>query len=744
MKFEGREEVYYAKSNNSQHEAIILKEHLERVSALAQIFGEEIGMTHATQIVGKCHDFGKYSESFQGVLQGTVHRIDHAFASAAMLYCCFRENPQYEPLIESVLGHHDGLNAVAPLAGAFLQTFRDKDADVCPSGKTSSLRGKEEFERAMKAFQADFPDFKFCQVEQIERFSLNPVGNMLGTRMLFSCLVDADYSVSASDDNPDYLAQNSRPPLDAEEMLSRLEAHCAQLRKESTANPALNLIRNQVYEECGKAGTHPKGLFTLTAPTGVGKTLAMLHFALQHCKVHSMRRIIVALPFLTLAEQTEKEYRKIFPEVLVDHSQSNLPDELRDFATRWDAPVIITTSVRLFESLFSNNPGDCRKLHNLANSVILFDESQSLPAELAGVTVKAVQSLCNRFHCTIVFSTATQPDFGAIPGSLWNPTEIISGHTELFSRMNRVHVQWRRRMSLSDVAQEMMTHKNACCIVNLRRHAKALFQILSEQVEEKEGLFLLSTDLCPAHRLEVVEEIKRRQRAGLPCIVVATQCIEAGVDLDFDVMYRALAPLEAMIQAAGRCNRNGRLKDGGLVVIFEPQEEGRLYPDDSYQQAASIVKNLWVHCDEPDFSDLQIVEEYYRRFFSQSTQNPKLEKALAMKSYPEVAKEYRLIRETGVRLIVPWLKARELFNQIWSAVKEEKVSPKLLHHAAPITISCFDEEAVRSCSTPIVVRCGKVCRETGYYILNPGFESLYDPVKGFDADNMINNDTYML
>ena len=145
-------------------------------------------------------------------------------------------------------------------------------------------------------------------------------------------------------------------------------------------------------------------------------------------------------------------------------------------------------------------------------------------------------------------------------------------------------------MSLSDVAQEMMTHKNACCIVNLRRHAKALFQALSEQVEEKEGLFLLSTDLCPAHRLEVVEEIKRRQRAGLPCIVVATQCIEAGVDLDFDVMYRALAPLEAMIQAAGRCNRNGRLKDGGLVVIFEPQEEGRLYPDDSYQRAASIVK----------------------------------------------------------------------------------------------------------------------------------------------------------
>ncbi|EJW94087.1 protein containing CRISPR-associated HD domain protein, partial [gut metagenome] len=181
MKFEGHGTVYYAKSANSQHKAIILKEHLGRVSILAQIFGEEIGMPYATKILGGVHDFGKYSESFQGVLQGTVHRIDHAFAGAAMLYSCFWQNPQYEPLIESVLGHHDGLNAMAPLAGAFLQIFRDKNADVCPSGKTSSLRGKEDFERAMKAFQEDFPDFKFCQVEQIERFSLSPVGNMLGT-----------------------------------------------------------------------------------------------------------------------------------------------------------------------------------------------------------------------------------------------------------------------------------------------------------------------------------------------------------------------------------------------------------------------------------------------------------------------------------------------------------------------------------------------------------------------------------
>lgn len=743
MKVEENKQIYYAKSGNDNHGEITVKEHLEKVSKLARVFGEEVKMPNSAETAGMIHDFGKYSDSFQGVLKGTAHRIDHAFSGAAMLYYCFRKNPQYEPVIESVLGHHDGLNSMGLLSGALYQTFRDKDANYCPSGKTPSLRGTEEFGRAIQAFRADFPDFQFYQADKIDNFYTNKVGNMLATRMLFSCLVDADYSVSASDDDPDYLARASRPPLDAEAMLKRLEAHCTQLRKNSTANPALNLIRNQVYEECGRAGSGPQGLYTLTAPTGVGKTLAMLHFALQQCKTHSMKRIIVALPFLTLAEQTEKEYREIFPEVLVDHSQSNLTEELRDFAARWDAPVIITTSVRLFESLFSDNPRDCRKLHNLANSVILFDESQSLPAELAGVTVQAVQNLCNKFHCTMVFSTATQPDFGAIKGSVWNPSEILPENAELFHKMNRVNAQWNGRMSLSDVAQEMLRHQNVCCIVNLRRHAKALFEVMSEQIPEKDGLFLLSTDLCPAHRLEVVDEIKRRQKAGLPCVVVATQCIEAGVDLDFDAMYRALAPLEAIIQAAGRCNRNGRLKDGGSVVVFEPQEEGRLYPEDNYQRAASIVKNLWFRCENPDLSDLQMVAEYYRRFFSASTQNQKLEKALEIKSYPEVAKQYRLIKEGGVRLIVPWVKEKGLFDKIWREVGEGKVTQKLLHEAAPITISCFDEEAVRSCSTPIVVRRGKVEEKTGYYILNTGFESRYDSVKGFCEDSSMNKDCFL-
>lgn len=729
-------ETYYSKSANAHHDRITAMKHLKKVRDLSAAFGSEIGMPNSAGIAGLFHDFGKYSLAFQGVLEGTVQHVDHAFAGAVMLYLLKAQKSsallkKYTPIIEAIQGHHDGLVSVDGMEEELKAAYLDAQFDGCPSGKTPSLRGEGAFGDAWNAFRKDFPDFSFPKAENRDASSSAPIADMLDTRMLFSCLVDADYSVSAADDDPSYLQKNSRPPLDAEHMLQNLERHCRELRKNSTADAALNRIRNQVYEECGNAGRLPMGLFTLTAPTGVGKTLSMLHFALRHCKTHNLNRIIIALPFLTLAEQTEKEYRKIFPEVVVDHSQSNLSEDLRELAARWDAPVIITTSVRLFESLFSDNPRDCRKLHNLAGSVILFDEAQSLPSELAGATVQAVQALCGKYHCSMIFSTATQPDFGSVNGIAWNPTEILSQNEELFQKMRRVQTYWRKDLPLSVVAEELSAEMNGCCIVNLRRHARNLFVLLKEKGTAADGLFLLTTDLCPVHRLTVVKEIKHRQKQGLPCLVVATQCIEAGVDLDFDVMYRALAPMESVIQAAGRCNRNGRLPKGGRVLVFEPREEGRLYPGDSYSRAAGIVKNLWAACSQPDLSDLQVVSDYYHRFFTQSKQNQKLETALQQKDYPQTAKEYRLIKENGVRLIVPWKGARELFDQIWKAAEDGAILAVHLHEAAPITISCFDEEDVRACATPLTIRKGRKVAETGYFILNTGFESRYNPVMGF-------------
>lgn len=745
-----RETAYYAKSKTGAHAAITNKEHLSRVSELAAQFGAATGQSREAELAGLFHDFGKYSARFQRVLTGEEHGIDHAFAGAAALYSQQKTSGAYKPIIEAVQGHHDGLVSLAELSTALRRTLADAEADYCPSGKTPSLRGQAEFQAALSAFLNDFPAFRFAKLDERAVSQGEYVRDMLDTRMLFSCLVDADYSVSASDDEPDYLSDNSGAALDAGAALRRLEEHLAKIRCTSTSDSAINRLRDEVYRSCGQAAEEPIGLFTLTAPTGVGKTLAMMHFALRHCLKHGLRRIIVVLPFLTLAEQTQKEYEKLFEEILVDHSQRELPDSMRELAARWDAPVIITTSVRFFESLFSDKPTDCRKLHNIAGSVVLFDEAQSLPSNLAKPTAEAVQALCGKFRCSMVFSTATQPDFSGIPGTEWAPREILPQNARLFAALRRVNTEWRlgkneertRAQTLGQIAEEMASMNNVCCIVNLRRHARKLIRELTEQKETADGVYLISTDLCPAHRLKVIEEIKSRQKRGEECCVVATQCIEAGVDLDFDVMYRSLAPLEAIVQAAGRCNRNGNCPGGGKLIVFEPTEDGRLYPDDNYEQGAASVKNMWNANNDLDINDPEVIRAYYLRSFSRGSGNKKLRQALEIESYSEVAELYKLIDNCGVRLVVPWPGAPELFCEVEAAGRENAVTLQLLRKANPITITCFDREFVKKAASPLRRRKGRELVETGYYILNTGFESCYNERWGLNTDGNLNENYF--
>ena len=729
--------TYNAKSANSFHSEISNQEHLKNVALLARKFGAEIGKAEAAELAGVIHDFGKYADRFQGVLRGTYQGVDHAMPGAAELYQLLNLKGMRRSCadgicaVEAVAGHHDGLTGLPQIQDGLEEMMTSEDWDDCPSEKLPSLRGKKEFRQAEATFARDFPDFNMPQLREKVDGTRGNLEKMLDTRMLFSCLVDADYSASASDDDPDYMEKNSRPPLDAQAMLKKLESHLAHLRETSTADIGVNAIRDEVFAQCGEAGDRPMGLFTLTAPTGVGKTMAMLHFALRHCARHQLHRIIVVLPLLTLAEQVQKEYQHIFPEILVDHSQQSLPEEARELASRWDSPVILTTSVRFFESLFSADPQNCRKLHNIANSVVLFDEAQSLPASLAAATAGAVNALCRTYRCTMVFSTATQPDFSALPKTSWQPEQIISEPERLFHQMQRVNTRWCRDITLEQVAEQMSMETNACCIVNLRHHARKLFDLLRERVGTSDGVFYLTTDLCPAHRLSIVAEIKRRQREAKRCIVVATQCIEAGVDLDFDRMFRAMAPLESIVQAAGRCNRNGKLPGGGNMIVFRPQEDGRLYPGDSYERAATVVINLWADVDAPELNDLGQIKQYYKRYFSGETGNAGLEAALKKKNYKSVAKNYKLIKKAGVCLIVPWSGEMELFQKICRAAQEGCVTPALLREAAPITITCYDEAAIRECAAPLTLRKGKMFVETGCYLLNPGFESRYDSVTGF-------------
>lgn len=733
---QGKKE-YYAKSNP----LILNKDHLAEVGKLAERYGEEIGRKEEGGVAGRLHDFGKYSDRFQGVLLGTHHGIDHAIGGAVYLY--LRKNRariRYTSVIESILGHHDGLRSM----GELNERWQAENYAACLTQKEPALSTKEEYLNAAKAFGTyHFP--KFSAPELPGPAFDYPVEAMLDTRMLFSCLVDADYTISALEKNPEYLKESVGQMLDAEASLRALFQHMDELRKKSTAKESLNRLREQVFTTCGEMGERCEpGLFRLTAPTGVGKTMAMLHFALRHCQTHGLRRIIVVLPFLTLAEQTEKEYKELIPGLLVDHSQKDLPEEARELAARWDAPLVITTSVRFFESLFSDRPTACRKLHHIANSVVLFDEAQSLPAQLAPATLRAVHRLCERYHCTMLFSTATQPEFGALPPlqkgkeAVWEPTELLPDHADLYRQMHRVNAVWclEKDTPLADIAEEMAQQSSVCAIVNLRRHARTLFQQLSEACGgEKESLFLLSTDLCPAHRLEVVETIKKRLKQGRPCRVVATQCIEAGVDLDFDAMYRALAPLEAIIQAAGRCNRNGRLPNGGQLTVFIPDEVGNLYPGGEYERAANVVKDLWYKTRRGlDLDDPALIAEYYALLFAGSKEDPALKQALTQKNYPAVREAYQLIRQQGIQVIVPWGKP-ENFQAIAKEALDHGLSGELLRKAAPITVSCFERDWVEQHATPLYYinrRYGQKT-ESGYYVLNTGHEACYDNVIGLNV-----------
>ena len=729
---------YYAKSANPQGYQEPLKHHLQKVSELAQEFGKPLGLDTVGALAGQMHDFGKYSQAFQDVLRGTRTGIDHAMAGACLLERLYRGRAGSRPVIEAVNGHHDGLLAYDVIRSE-LRAIAAKDKTAYGNGgKTPSIESGEQLTEACTAFRQDFPEFR--PPKQLPAPPTAELESMLYTRMLFSCLVDADYTASALNDDGTYLAHAEDSFFDPALLLEKLYAYRDDIKRNSKSDQTLNAYRDQVFDRCGEMGDAAEGLFTLTAPTGTGKTLALLHFALRHCLKHGKRRIIIVLPFLTLAEQSADTYANIIPNILTDHSQRHLPEDARELAARWSAPVIITTSVRFFEALFSDRPTVCRKLHNIADSVVLFDEAQSLPASLTSSTLRGVNELCRRYHTTIVFSTATQPDFSARKDVDWHPTEILPEHKALFAALQRVNVAWRlgEETPLESIAAEMSEHESVCAIVNLRRHARSIVQELKRRCPA-ETVFFLTTDLCPAHRSKQIQIIRERLEHKLPCRVVATQCIEAGVDLDFQTMYRALAPLEAIIQAAGRCNRNGGAM--GRVIVFRPADERMPYPDDWYNNAAVTVQEM---AQPFSIHDPETIREYYRRLFDGAVDKPELRKAIEARSFPQAAAQYHLIQNAGAQVIVPYprekaeqkgQKEQKQYGEIAQQLRADGVTDALLHEAASITVTCFAKNLATYAEEIPFAQHGKrkyteQTEGSNIYLLRPQYETLYDPMLG--------------
>lgn len=565
---------YYAHSNDGPPDGWQpLEEHLREVSRMAGGFAAAFSSDDWAWNLGWLHDLGKATRAFQHYLKSSNGLDDpeydadgsfsnHASAGAALAHD--RLGFQGRALAYALCGHHAGLpDYRGAQTGNAALTVRLEEGR---RNLTTILAFAAKVEARLRPMGCRPPDF------------INKENFHFWIRMLFSCLVDADRLDSERFGDPKkHALRDTFPSLG--KMAPAFFQALGMLEVEAPKSD-VNRTRSEVRQACERAAEGAPGLFGLSVPTGGGKTLSAMAFALRHALRHEKRRIIYVIPYTSIIEQTAKVLGGILgPENVVEHHSNIDPEDpnrrsLRSelAAENWDGPIIVTTNVQFFESLYSARPGRARKLHNIANSVVILDEAQLIPPELLTPCTDAIRCLVRDFGVTMVLATATQP---ALPG-LPRPVEIAPEGLNLYQRLRRTEISMpadpRATVSWSSLADELSQHDQALCIVNTRRDCHDLFRRMPA------GSVYLSALMCGAHRSNVIEKIKQRLKSGAGCRVVSTQLVEAGVDLDFPVVFRALAGLDSIAQAAGRCNREGLLDaEGrlGQVRVFVP-EGGKL------------------------------------------------------------------------------------------------------------------------------------------------------------------------
>lgn len=679
-------------------------DHIRRVHDLAIEFGSAFRGESSAGAAAYLHDLGKYSAQFQRRLRDCNEAgRDHWTLGARALLAC-KDKRTVMPAA-AILGHHVGLDRLMP-AASFAAELSKRLTEQPDTFTTSS---PDEHRRAMQAFQGD----GFALPRMSGEFFCRHDGaaDMLDTRMIFSALVDADFLATEGHFDGDAVTPYRRRPsgreLPIDKMLEALDRYVRKLA--SSSDQPINRLRAELMTACKNAGSQSEtGLFTLTAPTGSGKTLAMLRFAMELARRNNIRRIILVMPFLNIVDQTAQIYRDVFPEsefgddlILESHSLAGreLDDSIDDgtkacelrrrlLSQNWDAPVVLTTNVALLESLHASRPSACRKLHRLARAVLLFDEVQTLPPRLAVTTLATLHRLADPqgpYRSSVVFATATQPAFESLSNRLseltdpqrmpnaptWTPTEIApDAESMFFVAAGRVRVRWREQsaIQLPELAVELAKYRQVLCILNLKRHANSL---ASELREFRRDTLHLSTNMCAEHRIDVLRIVRDRLDNEQPICLIATQCVEAGVDIDFPVLYRAFAPIEAIAQAAGRCNRSGR-RPKCVMTVFTPDdrdERGRMkrpYPP-GYQAAVSatelFIANLRAQCEElPEIIHSPVMlRDYFQLLYSlngrdtaQQNDERELHQAVLATSFVDVSARYRLIEENVLNVIVPY------------------------------------------------------------------------------------------
>lgn len=598
----------------------LLEEHLYEVAGLAEKFAQSFDSKDWAYLAGLWHDLGKYRPAFQDHIRkssgyepdahiSSEKNPNTSHASTGAVYAMEKLEGFGRILAYVIAGHHAGLP--------------DFEID---DGKGRALKEIISRDQSLlqEALREKIPDTILGGGHPVLSSFVTPDELHIWIRMLFSCLVDADFLDTERFMAPEK-ADNRGQDTGIKEMLSCFNEYMERFQKERHEG-SINSIRAEILEMCRVKANGKPGIYTMTVPTGGGKTLSSLAFALEHAVKHDKRRIIYAIPYTSIIEQTAEVFRGVFEplgEVLIEHHSNTEPDKheketswSRLAVENWDAPLIVTTTVQLFESLYASRTSRCRKLHNLVNSVIVIDETQLLPPDQLNPIRHIVQSLSQQYGVTFVMSTATPTGFEAQTSPFGKrllqgieSEEIIDAPKQYYRQLERVNLKlpddFSQKQSWDGISSELKKCDSVLAVVNTRKDARELWEKMPA------GTFHLSALMCAQHRSEAIQEIKNRLEHGQSTRVISTQLVEAGVDLDFPVVYRALAGLDSIVQAAGRCNREGRLDKGKVVAFVPPSEPPKGLLTQARDTSISLLDGF-----RGDIQSPETFKRYFDKFYA--------------------------------------------------------------------------------------------------------------------------------
>lgn len=696
-----------------------LSEHANEVARRAEAFAEKFGMGLWGRTLGLLHDAGKASAGFRKRLEGGKP-VDHSTAGAKIAVDRYGAGGWF--MAYALIGHHGG----APNGKVWSECSRSQSAFLRTPLKNrleSEIESYDAFFELMETGEIDLPDIVQLGAPMrpgrtFESTARKAFSVFVLEHFLYSSLVDSDYLDTERFMTPEASeAREARELANMEELLAKLESHMADLMEKAGDTP-VNRARRSVYEDCLATAVQPSGLYTMTVPTGGGKTLSSMAFGLRHAVEQGMERVIVAIPYTSIVEQTAATLKAIFgAENVVEHHSNydfrDLDDEekakQRLAIQNWDAPIVVTTNVQLFESLFSNKPGKSRKVHNMARSVVILDEAQTLPDKLLRPSLAMLEELAAGYGSSIVLCTATQP---ALEG-LWpfgaEPREIVQrrdSFDEAFSE--RVAYESLGTIEQADLVERIAAHHEVLCVVGTRGLARAVYDDVVARAAERgdlsdvkrafdEGYFHLSAFMIPAHRSAMLERIRKRLDRKERCVVVSTQLVEAGVDVDFPEVYRELAGLDSVVQAAGRCNREGRLPGAGTVRVFELSINGERQKTETWLEkmkgiARDVIRENGGKVEEgliPAFFKTRYDSECLdaKGIFQKTATRDLIFDRFETMPFEQCALDYRIIEDDSIPVFVPWgAEGRALLKELLASKNPAGMAMRLQRFSVGVPV----------------------------------------------------------